>query len=129
MKIKNKKAQIGGAMQELIGTVLIAFIILVLFVISPLFGLPNFDAEKIDNEITEKIQDHYFVMSKLEEKVTVAYDGKNHNLAAKDIVKLSFIDDSVEETLKAQGLELLDKPESFYLPFNLEKIKVTKKEK
>ena len=126
-KIKNKKALVGGALQELVATFVVAFILVTFFLLSSLFGLPKLDIEKVSTDINEQIYEHYFVFSRLSEKITVTYDSKNHEMKTADLVKLTEIDENAEKILEAQGLVLESKSSSFYIQIYTEKIQVSKK--
>jgi hypothetical protein len=128
MNKKNKKAQVGSAIQELVGTIIVATIILLFIVVSPLFGFPSIDIEKVEGESTEQIYDHYFVMSRLEKQTSVAYGGKEHDMKCLDVVKLSYLDEAAVTVLAIQGLDTEVTEDSFYLEFDSGKIHVSKKE-
>lgn len=128
LKKRNKKAQVGSAIQELVGTVIIAAIILLFILVSPLFGFPSIDVEKVKSESTEQIYDHYFIMSRLEKQVSVGYGGKEHEMKCVDIVKLSYLDENAATVLAIQGLETEATTNSFYLEFDSGKIHVSKKD-
>lgn len=124
---KNKKGKIGEAMQEMVGTFIVAMVIIFFFLSSVMFGLPSFKIERISSDINEQIQDHYFIQSKLYEKLDFDYDEINHEMDGADLVKITEIDESAKTLLIAQGLSLdIDVLEGFYIPFADDKIYVSK---
>ncbi len=122
---KNKKGKIGEAMQEIVGTFIVAMVIIFFFLSSVMFGLPSFKIERISSDINEQIQDHYFVQSKLYEKLDFDYGGINHKIDGADLVKITEINENAKTLLTAQGLSL-DVWEGFYIPFADDKIYVSK---
>lgn len=121
--LKNKKGQVGEGTQELVGTIIIALILIMTFVFSLIFGLPNLNTEKIKNTIGNEISEHYFVASRLYDRVN--FNGQEIYFV--DLVKISTIDENsnAKTILEIHGLEI-NEFYGFYIPIEEDKIYVGK---
>lgn len=121
--LMNKKAQVGEAIQEIVGIVLVSLILLFFILASVMFGIPGFKPEKVTNDVNEQIQDYYFVLTELNEKVSFEYE-KIHELNGFELSQISGISEEAILLLQAQGLSY--GMEGFQIPGFEEKIYVSK---
>ncbi len=101
---KNKKARAGTAMQEIVGTFVVVMIVILFFISSLLFGLPSLSVEKLGSDLNEQIENHYSVLSMLNEKIKFEYDGKVHEIYGSDLVRLSETDENAKTILENQNI-------------------------
>jgi hypothetical protein len=126
MKIMNKKAQVGEAIQELIGILSVSVILLFFFLSAFMFGIPGFKPEKITNDVNEQVQDYYFVLTELNKEVNFDYE-KIHEINGFELCKISGISEEAKLLLKTQGLDI-EQLEGIYVSTFDEKIYVSKLE-
>ncbi len=111
MKIKNKKAQIGEIVQDLVGFVLIAFILLLMFLISTtLWGIPKEELKNIATEQAIHDEEHISLYAFLQKTTEIEVDGKKQKMAISDLIRLSEIDPHYKTILEQEK----NKAFSFY---------------
>ncbi len=137
--IKNKKAQAGELLQDTVGLVIIALLLIIFLVISSsLWGFPKKELETLATEHSIHNQEHLSLQAWLQKSIEIEIDGENQKITMADLIRLSKINPYYKEILDQEAsyafdiynyeFETSNKKEiemgsSFYIPSN-ETIKV-----
>jgi len=130
MRIKNKKAQAGELIQDMVGLIFIVFLLIIFFVISnALWGFSSKEIKIIATEQSINNQEHYSLHSFLQKTIEIEKQGKKQEITIADLVRLSKIS-SEYQTYLDQEIEKAFSPlyiykfsdevsnTSFYIPSN-----------
>ncbi len=119
--LKNKKAQIGETIQEIVGIVLIAFIMIASIALSLALGgiIPKNHVKKVADTINKDVQDYYFITSRLNNVYTVDYQTQGtKTISGVELIKLSKFNENAQVLLNSQGLIFSQENYPFKIPSN-----------
>ncbi len=92
IKRKNKKAQVGESLQDIVGIVIILTLLIIFFVISKaLWNNPTVQTQNFIKDIAKENQEVLSVQAWLQKSVTIAYDNQEQTMSIAELAKLSKI--------------------------------------
>lgn len=101
----NKKGQIGEALQDIVGAVIIIALLIIFFFISQIFWKGSVDELKKSSE--EQLihnQEHLSLQAWLQKQTTITYNNKEQNLTIAELIRLSKINSSYKTILEQEAL-------------------------
>jgi len=101
--LKNKKAQIGESLQDIVGLILITLLLIIFFVFSKaLWGFSDSDIREKVSEENLRNQEHYSLYALLQTPSNISYDGKEHTLSIAELIRLSAINQNYKAVLEQE---------------------------
>lgn len=90
MKIKNKKGQLGESIQDIVGMILIALLLIIFFALSKSFvGGSASEIQKLSDEQSTINQEHLSLNSWLQKPISLIKENTEQNITIVDLVILS----------------------------------------
>ncbi|UZE93793.1 MAG: hypothetical protein IB618_03435 [Candidatus Pacearchaeota archaeon] len=104
MEIKNKKAQAGELVQDTVGLVIVALLLIIFIIISTvLWGAPKKEIEKIATEQITKDQEHLSLQAWLQKTVEIEIEEEKQDITIAELIRLSKINPIYEEILNQEA--------------------------
>lgn len=99
IKIKNKKAQIGESLQDIVGVIIIALLLIIFFALSGVLLKGSVDEiQKVSAEQSTINQEHLSLNSWLQKSITIVKENNEQNMTVTELIILSKRD-SVYKTI------------------------------
>lgn len=140
--MKNKKAQVGESLQDIVGLVVIAFLLIIFFFLSSTaWGFSQKEIKEVPTKQSIQDQEHVSLYNFLQKQVIITKGTESQTITIAEIVKLSEIDAQYQTILDNEANSAFGSnyefkitvPEDpygsiFYLPSNeIIFVKLTKK--
>lgn len=107
--IKNKKGQAGELVQDSVGLIVIALLLLILFLISnALWRAPKKEIKTIATEQAIHDQEHLSLQAFLQKTTEVEIEGKKQEMTISDLIRLSKIDSKYKSVLEQERKKAFD---------------------
>ncbi len=100
IKRQNKKGQAGDIIQDTVGLIVVALLLIVFFIISSAFwGFGKKEMQTITTENILQNQEHLSLYSWLQKTIEIDINGQKQEIMMADLIRLSKIDYNYKETL------------------------------